>query len=126
MKLKFSEIQIFVTDQQKALDFYGNCLGLPLKEKGSTKGTSFLIFDLGCTELVVMSGAVRKKNTDAYKKECSTVLCFETDNMEKTFFTLKLRGVIFLTEVQLVEQGKWIAFQDPDGNLFELIEPPKK
>ena len=118
INLKLSEIQTFVTCLETSVDFYSNKLGFVLKEKTE----EWAIFDLNGLEFVIMSGATSRDATFAYGKKPSTVLCLETQEIEKTVEKLKKMDIEFVTEIQTVPCGKYVAFKDPDGNFLELIE----
>ena len=116
--MKFAEVQTFVTEIARAREFYEGILGLRLKQAHAY----WLIFALGDIEFVVMGGAMRKSDCREYGKSACTVLCFETDDIERDFRKLKQRGVLFFSEVKTVPQGRFVAFRDPDGNPLELIQ----
>lgn len=117
LNLSFGEVQRFVTDLKRAKAFYVDVLGLKLVSESNT----YLVFDVSGTEFIVIGGAHRGQCHATYGKECGTVLCLKSDDIERDFEILKERGVRFFSEVNEVEVGKFVAFQDPDGNLLELI-----
>jgi predicted enzyme related to lactoylglutathione lyase len=116
--MKFAEVQTFVSDIARAREFYEETLGLQLKQEHA----EWLIFALGDVEFVVMGGATRQSNCHEYGKSACTVLCLETDDIDRDFLKLKQRGVSFFSEVKTVAQGRFVAFKDPDGNPLELIQ----
>jgi predicted enzyme related to lactoylglutathione lyase len=117
IRARVVEAQVFVTDLKRAEAFYGGALGFALTSRGDT----WLIYDAGL-ELVVMAGARSAKDSVDYGSRADTVLCLEVKGIEGAVRQLRAAGVRFLTEIEAVPQGKFAAFADPDGNLFELIE----
>ena len=117
MKLTFGEVETFISDLARSEIFYRDILGLDLKQKGD----GWLIFDISGIEFALMGGA-KKLNKSSYGKDCTTLLCLKSKNIEEDYKHLKSQGVKFLSEIQIVPQGKFATFQDPDGNLLELIQ----
>ncbi len=48
------------------------------------------------------------------------------ENLDAVVSTLKASGARFRNEVEVGPGGKQIQIEDPDGNLIELHEAPKK
>ena len=118
MKLKFAEIQTFVSSKETARKFYEDILGLRPKKESKT----WVIYDLGSTELVIAVGAKAQSLSKDYGKTAATSVCFLSENIEKDVAFLKEKGVHLIGEIQTLPQGKLQAFQDPDGNYLELIQ----
>lgn len=118
MKLKLVEIQTFVSTLEKAKFFYNEILGFEIKSEGE----NWIIFNLQGLEFVVQSGASPKNNCIAHGSKCETMMVLATNNIQKTVSELKGKGVKFLGEVTSVVQGKFVGFQDLDGNTIELVE----
>jgi len=118
MDLTFAEVQSFVSDLGRAKDFYEGVLGLKL-----TKETSeWLIFDMSGITLVIMAGARPRNYGNDYGSEAGTVICFLSDDIDRDYAALKSQGVHFFSGVVEVSMGRYVGFQDPDGNLLELIQ----
>ncbi len=118
MRLAFAEVQSFVSDLAAARDFYEQILGLQLKEKTD----KWLLFDVSGTTLVLMSGAEQRPYRGSYGSKSGTVLCLLSEDIDRDYATLKEQGVLFLSSVNEVAEGRYVGFQDPDGNLLELIQ----
>ena len=118
MDLSFGEIQSFVSDLGRARDFYERILGL----KAVKETPKWLIFDMSGTTLVIMAGARPRQYDDSYGSESGTVTCLLTDDIDRDYAKLKAQGVSFFSEVNKVPEGRYVGFQDPDGNLLELIQ----
>ena len=122
MKLSFGEVQSFVSDLDAARKFYEGSLGLSLVEESA----EWLIFDISGNEFIVFGGAKQGRLRGAYGTECGTVLCLSTDDIHRDFDALKASGVAFFSEVKEVPEGWYVGFQDPDGNLLELVQRRKQ
>ena len=118
MRLTFGEVQSFVSDLAGAQDFYERVLGLQLTEKTD----KWLIFDVSGTRLVLMSGAERWPYAGPYGSKSGTVVCLLSEDIARDYATLNEEGVRFFSSVNEVAEGKYVGFQDPDGNLLELIQ----
>lgn len=121
MNLSFGEIQSFVSDLAQAKTFYGDILGLELIDEGE----SWLVFDISGIDFVVIGMARPGRPKATYGAECATVLCLQSEDIFQDYETLQRQGVRFFSEINEVSPGKYyVAFQDPEGNLLELIQTP--
>jgi len=118
MNLILGEVQTFVSDLAGAKVFYADTLGLNLVGESER----WLVFDVSGVEFIVMGGAQPGGPKGAYGMECATVLCLKSCDIEHDYEALKDKGVLFFSGVTEVPQGKFVAFQDPEGNLLELIQ----
>ncbi len=118
MRLSFGEIQTFVTDLGRAKEFYRDVLGLQL----CAESPGWLVFDVSGVAFVVLPGGSPVARDRPYGSDCATVLCLRTSSVERERARLEGHGIRFLTPTKTVPQGRFAAFQDPDGNLLELIE----
>ncbi|MFC1573418.1 VOC family protein [Candidatus Eisenbacteria bacterium] len=118
MNLSFAEVQTFVSDLWSSREFYAGVLGLKLVRESDR----WLIFSLNGSELVLMEGARPAPPRGPYGTECGTVVCLLSDDIQRDYDALKSCGVRFLSEITEVAEGKYVGFQDPDGNLLELIQ----
>lgn len=118
MLLSFAEVQMFVSDLAAAKRFYGDLLGLAAVEQTDR----WLIFDVSGTTLIIMAGARPRPYDGEYGSEAGTVLCLLSEDIERDYTELKSKGVRFFSGVNEVPEGKYVAFQDTDGNLLELIQ----
>src|SRR6185437_5455711 len=112
---------VLVTDQDKALDFYTNVLGLEKRVENPTPdGPRFLTVGVNGDDfqLVLWPGTPGEAQPAMGRPPASITI--ETDDVHKTVGELKSRGVEFVSDV--VEfRGLYLAqFRDPDGNLLQL------
>jgi predicted enzyme related to lactoylglutathione lyase len=123
MLKKVIYVAVLVSDQDKALDFFTNVIGLEKRLDSPTPGGPRFL-TVGVTgqdfELVLWPG------TPGRAKEGSVVYTIEVENCRTAFETLKSRGVKF--EPPKVLDFPWgyaARFQDPDGNQLQLREGPE-
>ena len=109
-------IAVFVTDIDRAIDFYQNTLGLPLNRRGSFGG-EFLENEphLG------VHPAVHPEARKLVGRE--TVLTFHVPDLLHFCGVLHERGVRFVKEPTRTGFGVMAMIADPDGNVFALWDP---
>jgi predicted enzyme related to lactoylglutathione lyase len=114
---------VLVSDQDRALDFYTNVLGLEKRAENPTPdGPRFLTVGVKGDEfqLVLWPGtpgqpALALGNPPPW-------VTIETDDCHKTFEELQSRGVEFLSGVLEFPWGYVAQFEDPDGNRLQIRE----
>ena len=118
-KLKFASIP--VSDQDRALDFYTNVLGLEKRVENPTPdGPRFLTVGVKGDEfqLVLWPGTPGKAELAmGYPPPSVTI---ETDDCRRTVDELKSRGVEFVSDVVEFPWGYVAQFDDPDGNRLQV------
>jgi predicted enzyme related to lactoylglutathione lyase len=114
-------VGVQVSDQNKALDFYVNTLGLektsdqPMDEKSRW----IVVTPSGARTGIVLSSGFGPGQMGVF-----TGFIFHTDNIEATYATLAGRGVHFTVPPKMEPWGRWAQFADPDGNEFGLWASP--
>ncbi len=120
MLKKVVYVAVLVSDQDKALDFYTNTIGLEKRGDYPTpEGPRFLTVGVKGQdfELVLWPG------TPGRAKLGSAVYTIEVESCQTAFDTLKSRGVKFEPpEILEFPWGSAARFQDPDGNLLQVRE----
>ncbi|TMC96113.1 MAG: VOC family protein [Chloroflexi bacterium] len=125
--------QIFVLDQDKARDFYVDVLGLEVSNDldlgfmrwltvcvPGTKGRDVLLEKPGPPGMDAKSAdMVRELVT---KGATGFTLGLTTDNIQKTYETLKARGVEFTQEPTTQSYGTDIGIRDPFGNNIRIVQ----
>jgi catechol 2,3-dioxygenase-like lactoylglutathione lyase family enzyme len=114
---------VFVSDQDKALDFYTNVLGFEQRFDNPTPdGPRFLTVGLPEQEFQLVLWPGTPGQAQPLKSHIPGAYTIDTGNFQKAYQTLKSRGVQFDTEVLEYPWGYLAVFQDPDGNRLQLRE----
>ena len=120
MLKKLVYVALLVSDQDKALDFYTNVVGLEKRLDSPTPvGPRFVTVGVRGQdfELVLWPG------TPAQADLGGAVYTIEVENIRTEFETLKSRGVNFEPpEILEFPWGSVARFQDPDGNRLQVRE----
>jgi predicted enzyme related to lactoylglutathione lyase len=120
MLKKVVYVALLVSDQDKALDFYTNVIGLEKRVDSPTPaGPRFLTVGVKGQdfELVLWPG------TPASAELGSAVYTIEVEDIRMAFETLKSGGVEFEPpEILEFPWGSVARFQDPDGNRLQVRE----
>jgi predicted enzyme related to lactoylglutathione lyase len=114
---------VFVSDQDRALDFYTNVLGLEQRVDAPTPdGPRFLTVAVKGQDfqLVLWPGTPGQAQPVFGRIPASYTIA--TEDCRKAYEALKARGVKFDTEVLEYPWGYVAVFQDPDGNRLQLRE----
>lgn len=111
-------VSIAVTDQDRALTFYTEKLGFELAiDEPFNKDARWIELrpPQGQTRVVLL----KARPGDARVGSLSNIV-FTTDDVEKTYFDLKVKGVHFKEPPNKQAWGMFTQFADPDGNVFVL------
>src|SRR5262249_42031019 len=114
---------VLVSDQDRALDFYTNVLGLEKRVENPTPdGLRFLTVGVEGDDfmLVLWPGVPGRAEPTMGRRPPSVTI--ETDDCQKTVEQLKSRGVEFVSDVLEFPWGYVAQFEDPDGNLLQVRE----
>ena len=113
---------IWVSDQEKSLEFFVNKLGFDVK-RDTTFG------DYRWIEVIppgAETGITLAKPYPGQENVSTggfTNIIFSTDNINDTYEDLKSKGVNFIEEPTMQDYGiKQAMFTDPDNNIFLLVE----
>lgn len=128
MALTCGLIQVNVTDLAEARRFYGETLGIPLREPFGGDGPFEL--DLGEGPSVLVYLVERAVATD-YPNQTGVTLVLYTDDIDGTSARWRERGVDLIpiawsedeSGIAPCPYGRFLAFRDPFGNVHELLEP---
>jgi catechol 2,3-dioxygenase-like lactoylglutathione lyase family enzyme len=136
MLKQLTNVQVWVHDQDEALAFYTEKLGLELREDvtvpemGNFRWLSVGVpgqEDVAITLMAVPGPPVFEEETRAQihallAKGASGGLFFATDDVRGTYEELKGRGVEFTQEPTEQPYGLDAGLRDPSGNQFRMIE----
>lgn len=118
---------LFVSDQDKALDFYTSVLGFEKRVDNPAGSARFLAVGLPGQDflLVLWPGTPGKANPAA--GPVPGVVVVETADCRKVFDDLKARGMEFETAEPLDQPwGRVVIGRDPDGNRLQIVERTKR
>jgi catechol 2,3-dioxygenase-like lactoylglutathione lyase family enzyme len=136
MLKQLTNVQVWVHDQDEALAFYTEKLGLELREDvtvpemGNFRWLSVGVpgqEDVAITLMAVPGPPVFEEETRAQihallAKGASGGLFFATDDVRGTYEELKRRGVEFTQEPTEQPYGLDAGLRDPSGNQFRMME----
>lgn len=119
-------ITVYVTDQDKALEFYTNRLGFE-KRADNRMGPGQRWIEVAPpgarTRILLYKPTQEAPGAASYEDAVSrigkpTPMVLETDDIEKTFLELKANGVTIAEEPKKQPYGWWGVFADQDGNTY--------
>ena len=114
---------VFVSDQDRALDFYTNVLGFePRFDNPTPNGPRFLTVGIEGQDFQLVLWPGTPGEAQPVDGRIPASYTIETHDVRKAVETLKSRGVKFETEVLEFPWGYIAGFQDPDGNRLQLRE----
>jgi catechol 2,3-dioxygenase-like lactoylglutathione lyase family enzyme len=135
MLKQLTYVQVWVQDQDEALAFYTDKLGMELREDvtvpemGNFRWLSVGIpgQDVSITLMAIPGPPVFDEGTRATIHKllatgASGGLFFSTDDAEKSYDELKSRGVEFTQEPTEQPYGIDAGFRDPSGNHFRMAQ----
>lgn len=115
--------QVLVSDQDRALDFYTNVVGLEQRVDNPTPdGPRFLTVAVKGQDFQLVLWPGTPGQAEPVGGRVPAAVTIETGDIEKEVETLKERGVNFETEVLEFPWGYVALFEDPDGNRLQLRE----
>ena len=124
LKIEFNTV--YVSDQQRALDFYTQQLGFEVRQDDTMPGDlRWLTVALPDREtgIVLASGYGAGEGADA-RVGTFTGVGFTTDDIQALYEQLSGRGVEFTEAPTMQPWGLMQAqFADPDGNVFVVTQP---
>ena len=136
MLKQLTHVQVWVNDQDEALAFYTEKLGMEPREDvtvpelGNFRWVSVGVpgQDVSITLMAVPGPPVfeeetRQKIVDLLARGASGGLFFATDDAQQAYEELKSRGVDFTQEPTEQPYGIDAGFRDPSGNHFRMAQP---
>ena len=114
---------VLVSDQDRALDFYTNVLGLEKRVENPTPdGPRFLTVGVEGNEFMLVLWPGTSGQAEPAMGRRPPSITIEADDCRKTVEELKSRGVEFVSDVLEFPWGYVAQFEDPDGNLLQIRE----
>jgi predicted enzyme related to lactoylglutathione lyase len=114
---------VLVSDQDRALDFYTNVLGLKkVVENPTPDGPRFLTVGVEGQDFMLVLWPGTQGQAQAVQGRVPPSVTIEVDDIKQVYDQLKSRGVEFDTEVLEFPWGYVAQFDDPDGNRLQIRE----
>ncbi|QEC47410.1 VOC family protein [Baekduia soli] len=111
-----SAVWLPVSDMDRALDFYGETLGLKVTKHDG---------DWSEVESDGTTIGLNAKPSESPAGDGGALIAFGTDGeLEDEVERLKGQGVAFAGEISEHAWGRIVPFKDPDGNDLQLYAPP--
>jgi predicted enzyme related to lactoylglutathione lyase len=112
---------VLVSDQDRALDFYTNVLGLEKRVENPTPdGPRFLTVGVEGDEFMLVLWPGTPGQAEPALGRVPASITIETDDCRATVEELRARGVEFLSDVLEFPWGYVAQFADPDGNVLQV------
>jgi predicted enzyme related to lactoylglutathione lyase len=112
---------VLVSDQDRALDFYTNVLGLEQRVENPTPdGPRFLTVGVEGDDFQLVLWPGKPGEAQPVQGRIPPSITIETEDCRKTFDELKSRGVEFACDVLEFPWGYVAQFEDPDGNRLQI------
>ena len=115
--MQIKQVMIFVTDIDKAREFYCGLLGLPIAQDLAEEMGMLIIHHEGCI-LTIHGG----HDTHPYREGRKFVIAFGVDDIVGEVERLMGAGVPMIGGIQETPIHRYQAFLDPFGNLVEIGE----
>ena len=127
MFTKVAYMTLFVSDQDKALDFYTNVMGFEKRADNPAPGNGrFVGVGLPGQDFMLVLWPGTPGTAKAASGPVPGVCVLETADCRKVFDDLRTRGVQFEMAEPLVQPwGTVVVGRDPDGNRLQFVERPK-
>jgi catechol 2,3-dioxygenase-like lactoylglutathione lyase family enzyme len=136
MLQQLTNVQVWVHDQDEALAFYTEKLGLELREDvtvpemgnfrwlavGVPGQPEVAITLMAVPGPPVFDAETREKVMELMAKGAASGLFFATDDIQGTYEELKSRGVEFQQEPTEQPYGVDAGFRDPSGNQMRMAQ----
>ena len=111
-----SNVWLPVNDMDRAISFYGDVLGLSVKENQG---------EWAELEVDGLTVGLNARDSETPGGEGGAVLAFRAEQpLEQAVEELQSKGVEVVDGIAERSWGRIAAFKDPDGNTLELFEPP--
>ena len=116
-------VAVFVSDQDRALDFYTNVLGFEKRaENPLPTGPRFLSIGVNGQDFELVLWPGTPGQGQAVDGRIPAAYTIATKDIRKAYDALSSRGVKFDTDVLEYPWGYIAVFQDPYGNRLQLRE----
>lgn len=125
MFTKLVYMTVFVSDQDRALDFYTKVLGFEKRVDNPSPQGRFVGVGLPGQEFLLVLTPGTPGRADSGKGAAPGAIVVETADCRGAFEALRERGVEFETEPSAFPWGVVAIGRDLDGNRLQIVERPK-
>ena len=128
MITRLSHVSLSVKDQDEAIRFYRDVLGMELRGDRQV-GPDYRWVTVGVkgqTEVEIALNVTREIPGMESGATARQTFVFATDDCRKDVETLRSRGVVIALEPEQVPWGVQAVFQDLYGNSHVLVESPSR
>lgn len=126
MIARISHITLYTLDQERAARFYVDKVGFKIHTDvmfGEVRVLTLCLPNQPELELVIMKATKPESQALVGKQSPEApLIVLATDDCKADAAILKQKGISFTQEPQQVEWGIEALFNDPDGNLIDLIQ----
>ena len=125
-QLPLAAVWFYCKNVDQSKKFYRDVVGL--KPIENEKGEDGPHFDLGTVRLTLLprDDGTRQKNTNGQKPASQHLVFVVENSIEAVYQDLAKRGVKKSKKITEDSSGKTAWFNDPDGHVIYLWQPPKK
>lgn len=129
MKQSIGLVSLVVPDYEDAIAFYVGVLGFKVIEDSGVpkQGKRWVVVaPEGAKEagLLLARATTQEQRSRIGNQTGGRVFLFlHTDHFDRDYDAFKSKGVVFVREPEQQPYGKVAVFQDPWGNLWDLLEP---
>ena len=134
--IKVANAQLWVHDQDDALEFYTTKVGMEVRtdvtvpEMGNFRWLTvgmpgqpdFAVILMAIPGQPVMDSATAEQVRDLMGKGFAGTVFFNTDDCQASYDEMSARGVEFTGKPERVPYGIDCAFRDPSGNNIRLVQ----
>ncbi len=127
MITQISSVNVYVTDQDRALVFYRDALGFEVRmDMGTGSGFRWITVAPHGAQTQLMLYRTTPDMADKWPQVGRwTGMVLFTEDLDSDYRELSARGVRFTEPPRRMDWGGYEAqFADPDGNSFELVQRP--
>ena len=126
---KFTHVPLFVNDQDEALNFYRDKVGLKVHTDAQMEGMRWLTLSAPTQpdfELVLMPATTPETKALVGKQAPgSPFVCVESSDVARDIDELRAKGVKIVQEPQVEPWGTSAMFVDLYGNMIYIVQPPR-
>lgn len=116
MITRFASVTLWVTDFEKALNFYRDILGLELL----THPGEIPHFKIGDGMLTLVKGKFSNP-AEAFPPDFPQ-FSLAVENLDKLVAHLKSENYPLTSNIEEKRDARWMMLEDPEGNLIELVQ----